>query len=204
MSNVEIEEYLNSNGCEPIDMFKKWLREASNSEPVNPNACSLATAGKSGKPSVRMVLLKHVDEEGFIFYTNAKSRKGLDLKENPWASLCFYWKSLGREVRVDGSVERVAGELSDDYFSTRSRASQIGAWASKQSCNLENRALLESRVEEFTKKFENIRIPRPDFWCGYRIKHIKVEFWVEKASRLHDRFVFNRTEGDWQIDRLYP
>lgn len=105
---------------------------------------------------------------------------------------------------MDGSVERVAGELSDDYFSTRSRASQIGAWASKQSCNLENRALLESRVEEFTKKFENIRIPRPDFWCGYRIKHIKVEFWVEKASRLHDRFVFNRTEGDWQIDRLYP
>ena len=189
---------------EPVALFKKWLKEAVFSEPVNPNACALATANKSGRPSVRMVLLKAVDNDGFVFYTNSLSQKGLDLSENPRASLCFYWKSLGREVRVDGEVEKIPEEDADLYFDSRSRSSQIGAWASKQSRILESRDQLEKRVVEFTAKFNDMRVPRPEFWCGYRVNHMKVEFWAEKDFRLHDRFVFNRTNRGWQIDRLYP
>jgi len=189
---------------EPVALFNEWLKEAASKEPVNPNACALATADKSGKPSVRMVLLKAVNNDGFVFYTNSKSQKGLDLSENPQASLCFYWKSLGREVRVDGGVEKISEEDANLYFNSRSRSSQIGAWASKQSRILESRDQLEKRVAEFTAKFKDTEVPRPKFWWGYRVNHTKVEFWAEKYSRLHDRFVFNRTNRGWQIDRLYP
>lgn len=189
---------------EPITLFKEWLKEADVMEPNNPNACALATADKFAKPSVRMVLLKQVDERGFIFYTNSESQKGLELLENPEASLCFYWKSLGREVRIDGHVESITKEESDKYFASRARDSQIGAWASKQSRELESRSELEKRVVEFSEKFRNIKVPRPKFWEGYLVKHKKVEFWSEKKSRLHERLVYIWSDRGWLTKKLYP
>tara|TARA_B100000315_G_scaffold259152_1_gene313893 strand:+ start:1744 stop:2361 length:618 start_codon:yes stop_codon:yes gene_type:complete len=203
-NEFEVNENITFEADEPVALFNKWLKLAEEKEPVNPNAMAVATANADGRPSVRMLLLKGVDERGFVFYTNSESQKGEDLAANQRASLCFYWKSMRREVRVDGPVEKVSVEEADAYFDSRSRGSQIGAWASKQSQPLESRFELEKRIAKYTAKFHIGKVPRPDFWEGYRVKHEKVEFWAEKSFRLHDRFVFIRTDSGWQSERLYP
>ncbi|MDP6427679.1 MAG: pyridoxamine 5'-phosphate oxidase [Rhodospirillales bacterium] len=189
---------------DPIQLFKDWLVEAEAGETVNPTAAALATADASGCPSVRMVLLKGVDERGFVFYTNSESRKGLEMAENPHASLCFYWKSLLREVRVEGPVAKVSDADADAYFASRARASQIGAWASKQSRPMQGRFELEKKIAEYTAKFNIGKVPRPPFWGGYRIEPEHIEFWRERRFRLHDRVMYNRVSGGWAAKRLYP
>ncbi len=197
-------ENITFDSDEPVALFNKWLKLAEEKERVNPNAVAVATANADGKPSVRMLLLKGVDERGFVFYTNSESHKGEELAINPRASLCFYWKSMRREVRVDGPVEKISNEEADAYFESRARGSQIGAWASKQSRPLESRFELEKRIAKYTAKFHIGKVPRPEFWEGYRVKHERVEFWAEKSFRLHDRFVYTRTDQGWQSERLYP
>jgi pyridoxamine 5'-phosphate oxidase len=189
---------------DPIAEFKAWLAEAEAKEPINPNAAALATATPDGRPSVRMVLLKSVDENGFVFYTNTNSKKGEELAVNPQASLCFYWKSLGRQVRVDGPVEPVSIEEADAYFESRDRAARIGAWASKQSRPLEGMFELEKRAAEYTAKFNIGPVPRPDFWSGYRILPQAIEFWTERKFRLHERLVYYRADNGWTTERLFP
>jgi pyridoxamine 5'-phosphate oxidase len=189
---------------DPITEFKTWLAEAEASEPVNPNAMALATTDGNGRPSVRMVLLKAVDERGFVFYTNLESRKGTDLKANAEASLCFYWKTLAKQVRIDGSVNLVSDAEADTYFESRPRSARIGAWASQQSRPLKGRFELEKRVAQFTARFNVGDIPRPDFWSGFRVVPRTVEFWEERKFRLHERVVYHRVGGGWTTERLYP
>ncbi len=188
----------------PIELFREWLTEAEASEPVNPNAMALATSTPDGKPSVRMVLLKGVDEKGFVFYTNTESRKGRELVENMEASLCFYWKSLARQVRVDGTVETVTDEEADAYFASRDRMAKIGAWASKQSHPMEGTFELEKSAAKFTAKFNIGDVPRPEFWSGYRVIPHTIEFWKEQLFRLHDRLVYYRADDGWTTQRLFP
>ncbi|HEB79008.1 MAG TPA: pyridoxamine 5'-phosphate oxidase [Rhodospirillales bacterium] len=189
---------------DPITLFKEWFAEAERSEPINPDAMTLATATPSGAPSVRMILLKRVDQRGFAFYTNLGSRKADELRANPRAALCFYWKSLGRQVRVEGSVESVDDAEADAYFATRPRLNQIGAWASKQSQPLKGRFDLEKRVAKLTAKFNAGEIPRPDFWSGFNVIPENIEFWWEHAFRLHDRVIYYRENDGWKMERLYP
>ena len=189
---------------DPIVEFKDWLAEAEAGESVNPNAMALATSTPDGQPSVRMVLLKAVDDRGFVYYTNAESCKGEEIAANPQASLCFYWKSLGRQVRVDGAVSIIADEEADAYFETRDRGAQIGAWASAQSRPMKTKFDLEKNVAKFAAKFHVGPIPRPDFWCGYRVIPRTIEFWVERPSRLHDRWLYHKAEDGWTMETLYP
>ena len=189
---------------DPIELFKSWFAEAAKAEPADPNAVALATADASGRPSVRMVLLKDVDARGFVFYTNRESRKGLEIQANPQAALCFYWKSLDRQVRVEGGIEPVAEAEADSYFASRDRASQIGAWASRQSRPLESRFALERRIAEFTAKFHVGTVPRPPFWSGFRLVPAAIEFWRERPFRLHDRTVYHRDGSAWSVRKLYP
>lgn len=191
---------------DPFALFEEWFAEAEQQEPNDANAMTLATADADGRPAARMVLLKGVDDRGFVFYTNLESRKGSHLAENPVAALLFHWKSLRRQVRVEGPVSAVTGEEADAYFSSRARASQIGAWASIQSRPLEGRFALEKRVAEYTAKFGVSAVPRPAFWSGFRIAPLRMEFWQDGAFRLHDRFQFRRETEDaaWSTERLYP
>lgn len=188
----------------PISQFKAWLVDAEKSEPDNHNAMTLATADADGRPSARMVLLKDVDEGGFVFYTNLTSRKGRELVANPHAALVFHWKSLTRQVRVEGAVEAVSDQEADDYFHSRARLSQIGAWASKQSQPLEGCFELERRVAKYTAKFNIGTVPRPEFWSGFRVVPSRIEFWREEAFRLHDRTVYTRAGDDWTTEKLFP
>ncbi len=188
----------------PIGLFKDWLADAERSEPNNPNAMTLATVTPDGAASARMILLKGVDERGFTFYTNLGSRKVEQLSVNPRAALCFYWKSLKRQVHVEGTVERVDDAEADAYFATRPRGAQIGAWASKQSRPMEGRFRLEARVAKYTAKFHVGTVPRPDFWSGFRVVPEHIEFWREQPFRLHDRVVYHRDGGGWRKERLYP
>ena len=189
---------------DPISLFKDWLADAERSEPNDPNAMTLATVTPDGAASARMILLKGVDERGFTFYTNLGSRKADHLSANPGAALCFYWKSLKRQVRVEGTVERVDDAEADAYFATRPRGAQIGAWASRQSRPMEGRFRLEARVAKYTAKFHVGTVPRPDFWSGFRVVPERIEFWREQPFRLHDRVVYHRDGGGWRKERLYP
>lgn len=190
---------------DPIALFREWFAEAEESEPNDANAMTLATVGADGMPSARMVLLKGVDERGFVFYTNLQSHKGRDLAANPVAALCFHWKSLGRSVRVEGTVDRVDDAEADAYFASRPRGSQIGAWASEQSRPMTDRWALEKRVAKFTAKFGIGRVPRPPHWSGFRLRPLRIEFWRERPFRLHERRLFRATDdGAWRREILFP
>ncbi len=189
---------------DPILLFKLWLEEAQASEPNDPTAMTLATADASGQPSARMVLLKDADSAGFVFYTNLESRKGDELRANPKAALLFHWKSLRRQVRIEGRVEPVTGAEADAYYASRPRGSQIGAWASDQSRPLESRFHLERRVAEVTARHLVGTIPRPPHWSGFRVVPSALEFWQDKPFRLHDRLVYRRSAGGWTTTRLFP
>jgi len=189
---------------EILNQFKEWLGEAEEKEPNNPNAMSLATSTPEGMPSVRIVLLKEYDEHGFVFYTNLTSRKGQELAANPKASLCFHWKSLEKQIRIEGAIESVSEEQADAYFAGRPRTSRIGAWASKQSQAMEGRFEFEARIAKYTAKFGVGEVPRPDFWSGFRLMPERIEFWHEHAYRLHDRNVFVLDGANWRGEKLYP
>ena len=191
----------------PFELFKNWMKEAIKNEINDPNALSLATTDKSGKPSVRMVLLKGINEEGFIFYTNLKSKKSLDLKENPQASMCFYWKSLFRQVRITGSISRVTNGEADNYFNSRNYESKIGAWASAQSSFLKSRNDLLIAIAEYKKKYpDQNNVPRPKHWGGWNLLPKEIEFWLRINDRIHERLIYSRKEEDdnWEKNLLYP
>jgi pyridoxamine 5'-phosphate oxidase len=190
----------------PFQQFHDWFKEAElKADMKNPNAMNLATVGKDGKPSSRMVLLKGVSEKGFVFFTNYNSRKGLELTQSGEAALCFYWDKLQRQVRVEGKVQRLSREESTVYFHTRPRGSQIAAWASNQSEEIPSREFLDKRVQEQEQRFHNVDpIPLPENWGGFLLIPETVEFWVGQTNRLHDRFVYERKGEEWKIKRLSP
>jgi pyridoxamine 5'-phosphate oxidase len=187
-------------------LFESWLADAEQHELNDPTAMSLATVDGDGFPNVRMVLLKSSGPDGFVFYTNIESAKGQELKNNPKAALCFHWKSLRRQVRIRGLIEPVTEEQADEYFSTRSRGSQIGAWASKQSRPLESRFALEKAVAVYGARFAVGTVPRPDYWSGYSLLPLEIEFWHDRPFRLHERLVFRRKglNDVWITTKLFP
>ncbi|RMB08411.1 pyridoxamine 5'-phosphate oxidase [Eilatimonas milleporae] len=192
----------------PFDTFAGWFAEAGDSEPNDPNAMALATVAADGRPSLRMVLLKGWDEGGFVFYTNFESRKGRELTGNPHAALLFHWKSLRRQVRIEGAVTPVTDDEADAYFASRPRPSRIGAWASKQSRPLEGRLAFEAAIAKFTAQYAVGTVPRPPHWSGFRLSPDRFEFWQDRKFRLHDRHIYDRAQGEdgplWQTSMLYP
>ena len=189
---------------DPFQLFDEWFAEARGREPNDAEAMALATADSSGQPSVRMVLLKGHGPDGFIFYTNEQSAKGRQLSANPRAALLFHWKSLRRQVRVEGPVERVSDEEANAYFATRGRDSQLGAWASEQSRPLDSRGTFERRFEDVKQRYEGQDVPRPPHWGGYRVVPDKIEFWTDRPHRLHERRLFGRNRDGWSEGLLYP
>jgi pyridoxamine 5'-phosphate oxidase len=189
---------------DPFATFGDWLAEAETSEPNDPNAMILATATPEGKPSARTLLLKAWDHQGFVFYTNMESRKSLELKQNPHAALLFYWKTLHRQVRIEGAISQVSDAQADEYYASRPRGSRIGAWASAQSKSLPDRETFEARFEEFEAKFPGDPIPRPPNWSGWRVTPNYFEFWQDVKYRLHERTAYTLTEGHWLSGMLYP
>lgn len=191
---------------EPFRLFAAWLEQATGSEPRDPTAMTLATVDADGMPNARMVLLKGIDERGFVFYTNRTSQKGRELDAHPLAALVFHWKSLNKQVRVRGDVEHVTDAEADAYFASRPKQAQIGAWASKQSSPLESRLAFEKAVAFYAAKYALGEVPRPPYWSGYRIVPLRIEFWQDRPFRLHDRIEFVRTAPDmpWSKTRLYP
>lgn len=192
--------------ADPIAAFDGWLSEAAASEPNDPNAMALATVSADGMPNARMVLLKGHDARGFVFYTNLQSQKGNELAENAKAALCFHWKSLHRQVRIQGPISPVSDDEADAYYQSRGRESRIGAWASQQSRAYDTRAELEAAYAEMDAKYPGEDVPRPPHWSGRRVTPLRIEFWQDGAHRLHDRLVFKRASAEavWQTERLYP
>ena len=190
----------------PVNLFKEWFKKAETTEPNDPNALSLATADKSGKPKVRMVLLKDFSDDGFTFYTNFNSSKGKDLKENPKASMCFHWKSLLRQIRIYGNVVQVSDKEADGYYNSRAYGSRIGAWASNQSEVLESRKSLDDSIEKFKKKFhDEKKVPRPPNWSGWRLVPEEIEFWRDGDNRIHERLKYvKNNEKAWKRFLLNP
>ena len=202
---------LGLNSCfldlkDPMQLFKVWMDEAKKTEPNDPNAVALATSNKKNLPSVRMVLLKDFNENGFVFYTNLNSQKGIELKENPNASMCFHWKSLLRQVRISGSVSLVSDKVADQYYNTRGYESRIGAWASKQSKVLSSRDELINSIEDYKEKFDDQNnVPRPSHWSGWNLSPLTIEFWLDGESRLHERLKYSKdNNGIWTQSLLSP
>ncbi|MCZ6892603.1 MAG: pyridoxamine 5'-phosphate oxidase [Gammaproteobacteria bacterium] len=189
---------------EPIKQIIDWLGAAEKKEPSDPGAMSIATVGANGRPSLRMVLLRGIDERGLVFYTNLASGKAVEIRTNPWVALCLHWKSTDRQVRVEGRAELVSEAEADAYFTSRDRESQIGAWASKQSQPLVGRFKLERRVAKFAARYAISSVPRPEFWSGYRVVPERVEFWEKRPFRLHERTLYEREGDAWAVSRLYP
>jgi pyridoxamine 5'-phosphate oxidase len=202
---------LGLNNCfldleDPIRLFDKWMLEAKKTEPNDPNAVSLATSNKNNIPSVRMVLLKDYNKNGFVFYTNLNSQKGHDLKENPYAAMCFHWKSLLRQIRIVGKISLIADEVADKYYSSRSYESRIGAWASNQTEKLKTRDQLIKSIENFKKKFNDEKnVPRPKNWSGWNLSPDSIEFWLDGDNRIHERLKYYKNKsGDWTKSLLSP
>ncbi|PTQ12774.1 pyridoxamine 5'-phosphate oxidase [Sphingomonas oleivorans] len=189
---------------DPFALFERWLADAKAMEPNDPNAMAVATVGADGQPAVRMVLLKGHDQRGFVFYTNLESRKAGELMANPRAALLFHWKSLRRQVRIEGPVSGVTDAEADAYFATRARDSQLGAWASDQSRPLDARATFEARFAEVAERYRGGPVPRPPHWSGFRVVPERIEFWQDRPHRLHERRLFTRNGGNWHEGYLYP
>jgi pyridoxamine 5'-phosphate oxidase len=202
---------LGLNNCfldknDPIDLFEVWMNEAKKTEPNDPNAVALGTSDQNNSPSIRMVLLKDFNKEGFVFYTNLNSQKGNELKNNPKTAMCFHWKSLLRQVRINGTVKKVSDKVADEYYYSRGYESRIGAWASKQSSILSNRDELLNSIEEYKKKYDNKdKVPRPNHWSGWNLTPSSIEFWLDGDSRIHERLKYNKDEaGNWTKSLLSP
>ena len=202
---------LGLNNCfldknDPIDLFEVWMNEAQKTEPNDPNAVALGTSDQNNSPSIRMVLLKDFNKDGFIFYTNLNSQKGNELKNNPKAAMCFHWKSLLRQVRINGTVKKVSDKVADEYYNTRGYESRIGAWASKQSSILNNRDELLNSIKEYKKKYDNKNeVPRPVHWSGWNLSPSSIEFWLDGDSRIHERLKYIKDEaGNWTKTLLSP
>ena len=202
---------LGLNSCfmdldDPIRLFDTWMEEAKKTEPNDPNAVALATSNKNNVPSVRMVLLKDFNQNGFVFYTNLDSQKGRELKQNPNVAMCFHWKSLLRQIRVNGTVSLVPNEVADDYYSSRSYESRIGAWASKQSKELKDREQLDNSIEEYKKKYaDKNKVPRPNYWSGWNLSPSSIEFWLDGDNRIHERLKYTKnSKGEWIRSLLSP
>ena len=204
-NSLELDKcFLNTN--DPIELFKTWMNKAKETEPNDPNALSLATSDSNGLPSVRIVLLKDFNENGFVFYTNLNSQKSLSLKKNPKAEMCFHWKSLLRQVRINGTVSEVLEKEANDYYDTRSYDSRIGAWASKQSEVLNSRKELIDSINKYKEKYNNeINVPRPNYWSGWRLLPKEIEFWLNVENRIHERLkYFKDKNGKWNKFLLNP
>ena len=202
---------LGINSCfldleDPIQLFHEWMEEAKKTEPNDPNAVSLATSNKNNIPSVRMVLLKDFNKDGFVFYTNLNSQKGKELKQNPHAAMCFHWKSLLRQIRIVGKISLVANEVADEYYSSRAYESRIGAWASKQSEELKTRDQLIKSIEDYKKKFNDEKnVPRPNNWSGWNLSPESIEFWLDGDNRIHERLKYTKKNSDqWSKSLLSP
>jgi pyridoxamine 5'-phosphate oxidase len=191
---------------DPFEMFSAWMKDAEKTEPNEANAMAVATADAEGHPNIRMVLLKAVDSRGFVFYTNFESTKGKELVANPHAALNFHWKTVRKQVRVQGPVSVVSNEEADAYFASRAKDSQIGAWASAQSRPMEGRWVFEKEIAKYALKYGLTKVPRPPYWSGFRVAPLHIEFWRDRPFRLHDRLVYARDslDGPWRTERLYP